>query len=382
MNYTVMITGPDLKPLTDPVPWSSLDLVLRHNQVGSGVVAAPAQPQLLTALGVNRPRVVVRRDDRVLISGPVEKPGSYKWTAADHGGGPGTIEVAFADNLVWLARRRVYPNPAQAATAQTTAYYTATGVNAETLSRTLVNVNAGPGALAARQVTGVALGAVAGVGTPVNLTGRFEPLTDALRTIAFAGGGLGFRLVDTGTALQFEVYAPRDRTKHVRYSRALGNLRDLSTSPDAPTCTVALVGGTGVGASRTVVERIDAAAVTRWGRIEAWVDQRGVADTTGLVQYGDQALTEGAEKVGLTAVAVDTAHTRLGLDYWLGDRVAVELANGVQIADLVHAVKVTATPDEGEVIMPVIGQTDPTTNKPTTRAIREMLRRLGQLERT
>jgi hypothetical protein len=165
------------------------------------------------------------------------------------------------------------------------------------------------------------------------------------------------------------------------FSWALGNLAELATDPDAPVATVAIVGGTGEGASRIVVERADAGAVSSWGRKEIFVNQSGVSDSTGLAQYGDQALAEKAEKVGLSAVAVDSPHMRFGVDYGLGDRVSVVLASGVLVTDVVRAVTVKAIPDQGELITPQIGSTDATTDRGTTAVLREMLRRLGRLER-
>lgn len=380
MSMIVTVTGSNLKPVTDPiVDWSDIDLLLKFNEVGAGSFTAPASPRLLDACSTPGNRVAVHRNGQVAMSGPIEKPGVFRWSASNVDG-VGVVTVAFADNNVCLAERISYPNPALAATAQDIDFWIRTGVNAEVVARELVNLNAGVGALAPRRVPLLDLGAVAGVGGPVNVTTRFESLTEVLRYVCSAGGGLGFRVREQGGALRFEVYAPVDRSKSIVFSRALGNLSSLETNPEAPVATVAIVGGTGEGASRIVVERAAGTAAT-WGRKEIFVNQSGVADGIGLAQYGDEALLDKGEKVGLTANPIDGPNARYG-DYNLGDRVGVVLANGVLITDVIRAVQIKGSPTGGETITPVIGTTDSTTDAGMVGVVRDMLRRLGRLERT
>jgi hypothetical protein len=382
---TVVITGPDLKPLTDPITGVlGVDVTLKDNDVGSGSFTAPAYPRLLSAIAPGN-RVRVDRLGQTFISGPIEKPGAYSWSASDPStAGPGTVTVSFADNLVYLAWRLTYPDPTQPSTAQTAAeFWTVAATNAETVMRNLVNLNAGPGALVARRIPGLVLGTVAGVGSNINISTRFQPITEVLRTAALAGGTLQFRIVENSARqLVFNVAARRDLSHGpgaVRFSRSLGNLVALATDPDAPTATVAVVGGEGSGATRIVVERSTAAAAT-WGRIETFVNQSGVSDTTGLQMYGDAALLDAAEKVGLTATAIDEPGAAFGVNYQLGDLVGVDLATGAQFVAAVQSLSYKWTPDGGEVISPTIGGTDPHTDTPTVKAVRDMLRRLARLE--
>lgn len=379
-EYTITLTGPDLQVLGDPISgWTDIDCTIKHNEVGVGSFTAPAVPQLLAMIEPNN-RVRVERAGQVLISGPIEKPGAYTWSAGSGAtAGLGAVTVHFADNLAYLAERLTYPDPAAAADAQTVSYYTATATNGEVLMRALVDVNAGPGAILARRVPGLTLGTLAGVGTNVAVTTRFEPLTDVLRQLAIAAGGLGFRVREVpGPALVFEVYQPTDRSQTVRFARSLGNLRELKTDPEAPTATLAIVGGTGEGASRVVVERT---AVTAWRRIETFVNQSGVSDSTGLSQYGDTALKEKAEKINVSASAVDTPALRYGAAYNVGDLAPVELATGAQVVDVVSSVNFKVTPTGGEIVTPSFGAGQATTDDATVAAVREMLRRLGRVER-
>lgn len=379
----VVITGPNLVPLTDPIDSvTGIDVVLRDNDIGSGSFTAPAYPRLMSVIAPGN-RVRIDRGNQVLISGPIRKPGALSWSTSDPTqGGPGMVSVTFDDNLAYLSGRLTYPTPAAAAAAQTADYYTATGTNAETLIRTIVNVNAGPGALVARRVPGLVLGAVAGVGSLVNVTTRFQPLPDVLRTLAVAGGHLQFRITDTGAALSFAVTARRNLAAGpgtVRFSRYLGNLIAYQTDPDAPTATVAIVGGEGSGATRLIVERSTSATAT-WGRIETFVDQSGVSDTTGLNQYGDAALADAAEKVAVTVTAIGAPGAVFGVDYQLGDLVGVDLVTGVGYVDAVTAVSYKWSPDGGEVTQPTIGGTDPHVDTPTVTALRNVVRQLGQVQ--
>jgi hypothetical protein len=375
---TILVTGANFKPVIDPIStWTSLDCTLKHSDVGVGTFTAPSTVKLYNAVATPNNRVVVIRDGAVFMSGPIEHPGDYDWEAGGANAGTGSLSVQFASNEVYLAERLTYPAPTLAANAQNVDYYTLTGVGGELAMRSLVNVNAGPAALAARRVSGLTLGASGGAGSAINVSTRFEVLTDVLRKAGAAAGGLGFRVREVNGGLVFDVVSSRDRTKVARFSRSIGNLRALSTKPEAPAGTVAIVGGANSGAARLVVER---AASTPWRRIEHFVNESGLSDTTGLQQSGDAANAEKAERVGLTATAVDVPACRYGVDYILGDKVAVELASGVLVTDVVRAVKLTATPKDGEVITPVIGLTDPHTDTQTVRAVRDMYRRIRRIE--
>jgi hypothetical protein len=378
---TILFTDGDLTPLGQPiVRFRQLQCTLRFNEPDSTLLTVPALP---TYLEMAQPgnRLVVIRDGEILTAGPIEYPARFDWSAAstDDTAEPGLLTIGATDDSVWLAGHRVYPDPAHASTAQTTDFYTSTA-NAEVAMRALVNLNAGPGALAPRQVPHLILGTLASVGTSINVRSRFDPLSDQLRAAALAGGGLGFRVRQDGSDLKFEVYQPADLSNQVRFSRGLGNLRTIGYQAQGPTATVAIVGGDGTGASRTIVEREDTAATALWGRMETFVGDSS-SDTTTLDQAGDDALAGAAEQAQLTVFAIDTPLQRFGTHYRLGDRVAVEVYPGLQVSDVVRAVTLTATKD-GEVVQPQIGSTSMTADLETTRQLRAFGVRLGRLEGT
>jgi hypothetical protein len=379
MGTTVLICGSDHLPVTSPVQYVTLNCELKFNAVGCGELVAPATPDLVDAVTTPGNSVVVVRDGEYFGGGPIERPGCVSWSPD---AGVGTITVNFGTWDQLLTRRLTYPDPELDADAQTSTSWAATAANAETAMRDLVYLNAGQGALATRQFAGLYLGDLAGVGTSIDVTTRFEVLIDVLRKIATAGGGLGFRVRQVGQSdLRFEVYEPTDRSESVRFSRGLMNLTSLKTDPEAPTGTVAIVGGDGTGASRTIVERSDTTAVASWGRYEIWVNQSGTdTTTTEMQQAGDTALVEHGEKAGISCTAVDGAQAQYGVDYWLGDQVSIEPTSGVSVIDVVGAVKLVSTPQGGDVVSPTIGSTQTTSRQ--TRQAREVERRMGRLERS
>ena len=352
-EYTIWVTDHNLTPISQQVDnASAVNVTLRHNQVSSGEFTCSAAPELLDAIRTPKARAVVERDGQILLAGPIEYT-PLSWSAGTHGDDAGNVTVRFADDLSLLAARLSYPNPAQAATAQTVAKWSRTGTPAQ-IMWDLVNVNAGPGALAARRIPRLVMGDLGGIGgTPTTYTTRFQHLTDDLRAVAvLADGRLGFRTVQVGNQIVFEVYQPIDRTGSIWFSRSMGNLLDLDHDPSAPTATVAICGGQDAGANRTIIER---GTPGDWWRLETFVDASGANNLTELEQAGDEALADAAEVQRLAVVAVDVDGQRYG-DYQLGDVVAVEAAPGMaDVPDIVSAIEFDWSPGAGETVKPVIG---------------------------
>jgi hypothetical protein len=377
MSITILITGPDLVPIADPIStWTDVTAEVKHNEVGAGSFTAPSTPDLLTAVTTPGARVKLIRNGSVFSAGPVEKPSEYEWSA---GAGAGLLTTQWADDYVYVARRIIYPDPDVDAESQVVDAYTDTAANAETLIRDLVNRNVGPGALAARQEPYLTMGAAVGAGTDVDISARFDKLGDKIRDLCAAGGGLGVRVVERAGSLVFEVYEPIDLSSRVRFSAGLNNLRRVKLTHEAPAATVAIVGGQGTGAARTIVECVGAAAAT-WGRSEVWVSsQEPTSD--GLTQDGVKALAAGGEHYIVSAEAVDTPDQRFGIDFNLSDTVSVTTPNGVTVTDVVTAAKLTATPNAGDVVEIVIGSEWTAGYDQRSLVIRELERRLGAMER-
>ncbi|MFJ2006990.1 siphovirus ReqiPepy6 Gp37-like family protein [Streptomyces chartreusis] len=383
MAITLLITDEDLVVQGDPLTgWSDLEVTLKFNEPASGSVTLPAYPEAMQQL-VPGARMVVIRDGSVWCAGPMEQPTDYSWSV-DSERGVGQVVVNFSDDMATIAGHITWPEPALTWAGQHgDTWRTFAATNSETLIRTLVNENCGPGALTARRIPHLVLDSVAGAGSNTALSTRFEPVLEACRRAASAGGAIGFRTRQDGGQIKFGCYTPADKTATARFSTGLGNLRGIQYSQSAPTVTHALVAGNETEGSsiRTFVEVADATAAATWWRVERYVDGGADDDTTGeLTAAGTSEIAEGAAPVSLATVTVDTEDLRAGRDFGLGDKVAVALPHGLQVTDVVRAIHLTATAAEGEQVASVIGSQDATTDPRTVRLIRTLTRRLGRLE--
>lgn len=385
-DYLFVFTGPDRQPIGQPVRDYPAKFLFQMNRPESWSLTMPAHPSL-AALAAPGNGMNVWRDAgsgyRLLCSGSVAKPGD---TERDQDtpelAEPGSMVAFYEGDLAELAYRIVYPDYASDFTSQTQARVSYTG-NAETTMRDLVNRQAGPFALGDRRVTGLALGATAGVGSNVAISFRFEQLTDALRKVALAGGGLGFRVrrVYPAGTLVFEVYETRDLSASVRYSFEIGNLRSIKYSASAPTGTVALVAGDGTGTSRAAVEVEDAAQTATWGRREIYVNNSS-ADLDELATAAQEALANASESATLDAVAVDNDSLVYGVDYEIGDLVSCEWRPGEMLVDVVSTVEIEYDPGVGDTVRPKIGTGNPTTRNSTLAQLRDLSQRISTIERT
>ncbi len=383
MTIQLLVTDGDLAVQGDPLDgWTDLDATKRFNEPASGTVQLPATPEVMAQLQPGN-RLVVIRDGQVWTAGPMEIPTDYSWSV-DQDPGDGSVTVAFSDDLAVLAGFITWPAPASAWTAQQgNTWRQLNTANSETIIRTLVNENCGPGALPARRIPNLTLAAAAGVGTTTTVRTRFEPLLEVSRRVAIDGGRIGFRTQQTATGIEFSCYAPADLTGTARFSLGLGNLRSLQYKASAPAATHVLVAGSETEGSttRAFVERSDAAAAAAWWRVERYLDGSSETDADGeLTAAGSAELGESAAPVELATVTVDTPDLRAGVDYDLGDRVSVALPHGLEVTDVVRSIHLQATPDSGEYVSAVVGSPTATTDPQMVRLVRTLTRRLGRLE--
>ena len=379
LDHLILITDRDLNIIGDPISeWTTLDATVKFNEPGSGLFTVPGLPAIREQL-VAGARVVVVRSGEVLISGPYE---SSLYERSDDGvnAGDGVLTVNFSDDLARVVARQVYPAPTLAPAAQNVDKWTMSG-SGEQILRALVDLNAGPGALTARQIPQLVLGNLQGIGTTITTTAdRMEPIGDVLRRAALASG-IGFRVVQVEETLQFQCYDPRDLSAEVRFSFGIGNLRYLGYEVSAPTATAAIVGGQGDGAARALIERVNTVEQAAWGRMETLVSRPGDAAAAELQADGDEALAEGAPTARLQVSAVDTPDQRYGEHYGIGDLVAVEPWTGTQLVDTVLTVHIQVWPTAGEVVSSTIGSQAATADKAFIRRLRAIDRRVGRLER-
>lgn len=219
--------------------------------------------------------------------------------------------------------------------------------------RQYVDANVGPSAKTDRQLLTLAADPL--VGGTVTGRARFVPLLELLQALALVSGNdLGFRVVQVGTDLQFQVYTPADKTGRDVFSKALGNLREVEYVIDATElATYVYAGGVGEGTARTFDEFPDPPAIVTWGRQERFLDAREAANATELRQAITAHLAERAERTELRLAPVDTDALAFLTDYALGDKVRV-VFDGAVIDDVVREVTLKLTRD-GEEVLPAIG---------------------------
>jgi hypothetical protein len=394
-EYLVYFTGPDLGLTGQFVDdWTALDIVLRLNDVDTIQVTCPASAELAELAQPGNRLEVLRRlldddgngDWEYLTGGPLERTGDKDWSVEGQNAPPGQVVIQAADDRSRLAGRLTYPDPAADSEHQTGAVKrTFTAVNAKTVMRTLVNENAGPGALAARRVPQLALGDATAAGGPVTYSSRMAMLTDDLRAVALAGGGLIYsitRVPDPSPALLFQVTEPEDLSGLVVYSEDIGNLSEYQIRTVAPQFTVAIVGGDGTGTSRIMVEIENAEALAAgWERVERFISNDST-DVDELTAAGLDALNQAAEQGSISITAVDNADQSYGHPYRVGDVVGAVI-DGTLVTAPITAVTFTVRTegdDAGEVVSPQIGG-QPITDSATLRKLRDLEQRLGRQER-
>lgn len=389
-DYRILIMNSSMQVVGDPVDcWTTVDATLRYNEPGSGLFTCPGYSWIRDQLAPGRRAVLTRsppaatgQPGSILISGPLEK---WLYERSDNGenAGDGVLTVNFADDLASVLARRVYPDPALAAEAQTATEWSFTG-NAEDAIRELVNKNAGPGALVERRVPNLILGADNGVGTSGTWKAElFEPMGDVLRRIAETGGGLGFRTRQIDNQIVFEVYQPTDASDTVRFSFEMANVQYLAYEVVAPTANVAFVGGQGDTAEdQAVIERTNPDSIAAWGRMETLVSRPGSGEAEELEADGDEALRDGAETARAPSNVVDLNDQMYGTHYDLGTKVALSPYPGTQIVDVVRTVHLQAWATAGDMVAPVVGAQEESGDPYTIQLLRSIDRRVGRLERS
>lgn len=345
MTLTVYARDPSLRRIGEIDDYLSLTMPLRFNKVSAWELVVSAQSAAAAMLTLTAGIIVVR-DGVTLLSGPVT---SLTRTAQ---GSRETVTANGVDDTVWLERRLALPVPS--GPPYTAAAYDLVNGAAETVMRSYVDRNLGPSAVAARQLVGLTLAADLGRGTAVKGSARFEPLLGFLADLALQGGDLGFRIVQVGTGLQFQVYAPVDKTATAVFSVEFGNLEGYTYTATVPQADYVYVGGQGEGSARTIDEGGTTALIDTYGRREQFRDRRDTNDPTTLALARAEALAETKPTNALALTPIDTAAVTFGRDYGLGDKVTVVIA-GVPVRDVVREITYSLSLSGSERVQPVVG---------------------------
>jgi hypothetical protein len=337
--------------------YTSLTVVPRFNAVGAYTMEISADSAKAALLVEGNGLIIRTATGDTVMSGPIR---TVDWSRSSSDGGSGKLTVGGVDDTSLLAQYTCWPTPTAAITAQTDAVYKISAAKAETAMRALVNVNAGPGALASRKNPLLTLAADGLRGPTVTReVNQFDNLLTVLADIGNSAGPLGFRVAQVGTGLQFQVYAPVDRSESARFSFRLGNLTDASYSTTPPTCTRAIVVAGGGSSPRVckVYDRSDPLFPNLV--IEQFVDQTSVDTasvdlTAQMDQAAEEALTNGAGQGSLSIAPIDIPKLRYGQDYNVGDTVAADV-RGAWYTDVCREVSLTSTAADATTVKATVG---------------------------
>lgn len=375
-DFVVYLLDPNLERVAQVEDFASCELVERFNAVGAWMLTVHANSTSAPLLATPQYGIeVVRKSDgETLLSGPMTKRRRER-TADDN-----KLVVSGPDQNVWLSRRRAHPQPTTASPPYNSqAYDTRTGV-ASTIMRQYADVNAGGGALAARQVPRLTLASDPAVGNSVTGQARWQSLLELEQELALAGGNLGFRIAKDGTDLVFEVYQPQDKTTTVLFSDALGTVAEFEYEATAPAATYLYVGGGGEGTARVIREGPEPDEYSTWSRIEEFQDRRDTSDTAVLDQEQAKTLTEKASVTGLSITPIDKPDQMYRTHYDLGDKVTAVI-DGAPVQELITEVKTLLTPAGALYARPTIGSVNRSGVLGAFDRLRSIGSRLTNLER-
>ncbi len=354
-NYEVFIRNEAGERVAQVTAFDSLTMVRKFNTPGSWILTASSSTLAnLTTKG----GITVYRNGVLFFSGRVTE-------FADQSGL--TITANGNDDLDMISGLRALPVPGGA--PYTVDYDVRTGV-AETVIKQYVNLNAGPGAIAARRAGGLTIETDGGRGGSVTGRARFENLLDLIKGLAVQGGNIGFRIL----ALQFGVYIPVDKSDTVIFSKELGTLGDYKYVTKRGEVNTLYVGGAGTGSARTIYEVSDPEGVTSWGRREGFLDKGNTSDATELAAAGMEELAKKASEEILTITPLETALMKPIDHYDIGDWVKAVI-NGQVIKQQVREIKTTLS-TTGETNDLAIGTEGATTDTTGLAAIYSRMRGL------
>lgn len=334
---------------------------------GAGIVIWDETPP-----GGGGPRLVYSGP---MSEGPAGAPAAERRLSQDGTQLDDRVRITGTDDMTWLAERVVYPDPAHDEDAWASAYDVRTGT-ASTVILDYIDANAGPGALTARRVTGLALPTDPTLGATVTGRGRLQNLLSFLAELAAAGGVVFTVRQDTDDdALAVTIGTSTDRSADVAFSMDLGNLEAHNYSVERADGTYVIVGGQGEGAARAFTS----AASAGGRRVETFVDRRDISDPGELDQAAVAALADRAGRTSLQMVPIDTRSLAYGTHYRLGDTVRVDV-DGVAVTDVLTAVRSSLTPSDFRRTI-TVGQESQTGPIALYTGLRTLAQRLRQLER-
>lgn len=327
--------------------------------------------------------IIATRDDQVVFSGPALTR-EHTWDKDNN-----HVVVSGSSDDVFLLSRLVSPSPGESYAPYTVQASDVRSGVASTVIMAYVNVNLGPGAVSARRRPDFTIDVDPVIGASVRGEARWDSDLLAFIQPLAVTGGVGFRIIQSGTGLVFQVYQPTNRATSVKFSPELGNLAGFQYTSRAPTANYVFVGASGTGTARIIKEFSDNTSIATWGRWEGpLVNQSATSDTTQITQAANDALEQGQEQASLRITPIEKDGSRYGIDYFLGDTVTIQLegpaatpyAESGQIIDAIRTVEIKLTPDK-QTVTPSVGTAQRGDIFRLFRAFRQLHRRINTIER-
>lgn len=389
----------DLGRTLDPIStWEELALVERYPDPHTWVLKGPA-----SALSVFTPGMgcILDRIDgdttEQVASGQVRVLERSMEVDEDTGQVVDNMVINFVSDRDDMFSRVAFPVPSKVLTTTPSTFTASHDVRTgavETVLLQYIAQNLGPAApVANRRMASLVLPTTLGRGGTTTVSARMDNLGRLVSDLAEAGGLLVDVVHDesTGTPrLLLTVNAVTDRTSNVRFgpadTTATGTISAWSYKLEAPEMTRAVVFSANELEAREAAQFTDPAAETLWARArEVLVDQRQTDDATEITRAGTEALEEGATPVAVEFSVMDGPDVAYRRDYFIGDRVGVEIPGlPDEVSDnVVREVTTVVRPNEAERVSVVIG-TPGATTKSTKQAARlsKALREIALLKRS
>ena len=345
---------------------SALTATVRHNLVATLGITVPLSHIRVPELMADGSRLKVAFKNKHLISGPIVSE------EGETDGATGHVTFNVEDDFRVLREILGWPVPGSAIGSQSGAEYRTYTGDAETVIKTAVTENgvnrlAVPGLSVASNLH---RGAVVPGGVPL----RMHPLMDQMFP-ALEQAGIGVTVEQVGTDLVLDVYEPQ------LYPRKLSvkgrTLKTAKWTRSRPTSSRVVVGGQGEGTARNFRLLIDTARESQYGmRAETFRDARDDNTAAVMDARARETLDENGPKNGLALDLVGTGIFQYGGDdgFQVGDRVPVDLGNGLIITETIREVKLTWKSKDYAQIEPAIGEL---TNQPA-RIMAQRIAALGK----
>jgi len=307
--------------LVGVIPFERLELVRRHMAPSRIHMSANIDKLPADFLANYQSKISVTKDGVEVFTG--------RLIASDRtfDGRMHQVELNVRDGVYFLGGRLASPVPG-GPPYTSSAHDTRTGI-AETIIKQYVDYNCGPSATAARRFSWLTIETDGARGTSVKGNARFDNLLALCQELALAGG-ISFQVIGD----QFKVFVPSDKSAGVRFSPSLGNVELFHYANDIAVANYFIVGGGGDLTSRTFTEIGNSASIINCGRWEDFADRRDTTDVPTMQQEAISRMESSLEKVQAHIDVIELPNMAFGTDFYLGDRVAIEIDGMWLIAEV------------------------------------------------